>query len=112
MLRRISSRLSPDQTRNAIAKLAKEVARVVTISNAESEIETAVTYTEVVPSPEDTQHVVVEEFGTSMALNGEFDQHSWSFDVTQVFVDDERAHLPIHKLINFGPDQQQPKPYR
>lgn len=108
MLRRISSRLSPDQTRNAIAKLAKEVARVVTISNAETtQSESAVTYTEVVPSPEDAQRVVVEEFATSGPLSGEGDHHSWSFDFTHVFVDDERVHMPIHKLINFGPDQQQ-----
>lgn len=39
MLRKISSRLSPDEARNAIAKLAKEVARVVSINvSSDSEI--------------------------------------------------------------------------
>jgi hypothetical protein len=37
MLRKISSRLSPDEARNAIAKLAKEVARLMTISTPETE---------------------------------------------------------------------------
>lgn len=40
MLRKISSRLSPDEARNAIAKLAKEVARVVSLTVA-SDGETA-----------------------------------------------------------------------
>lgn len=37
MLRKISSRLSPDEARNAIAKLAKEVARLMTITTPETE---------------------------------------------------------------------------
>lgn len=71
-----------------------------------------------------TEHHVVaakEELdlvATSMPLNvdgeGGSGGRGWSFDMTQLtqlFFDDERADIPLHKLINFGPDQQQPKLY-
>lgn len=175
MLRKISSRLSPDETRNAIAKLAKEVARVVVINVSPSEttkrkevdraaaqkahdlvqqkshesgqselqelqemremqelrelqeldysdgrqaasrtqhFETgasaAITYTETIP---ETQYVVEESdlVATSMPLIAGCEGGSGgSFDAAQAFFDDDRAHVPLHKLINFGPDQSRP----
>ena len=170
MLRRISSRLSPDEARNAIAKLAKEVARLVSI-NGSSDAET--TKRKVVdraavekaiellgqqkvqdpePEPEaeatpkvevrlesalQTQHLEAsgsgssiityterleenvecleerivaehnfEEVATPMPLQmggeGGSGGHSWSFNLSRMFIPDDNAIVPLHKLINFG----------
>lgn len=154
MLRKISSRLSPDEARNAIAKLAKEVARVVSI-NVSSDSETAkrkevdraaaekaiellqqkaeapepaepeavrseselqaqhleagssdsgITYTEFLQ--ENVATVNFEEVATPMPLQiggeGGSGGHSWSFNLSRMFIPDDNANVPLHKLINFG----------
>ncbi|KAG0585145.1 hypothetical protein M758_3G262600 [Ceratodon purpureus] len=162
MLRKISSRLSPDEARNAIAKLAKEVARVVSI-NVSSDAETAkrkevdraaaekaiellqqkaedpghakaeakqkavlleselqtqhletgstssgITYTELLE--ENIATVDFEEMATPMPLQagGEAGSggHSWSFNLSRMFIPDDNATVPLHKLINFGSESK------
>ena len=132
MLKRISSQLSPDEARSAIAKLAKEVARVVINSTSDGEtikrkevdraaalkahelvqikaeeplpkpefqalhLESAtsvVTYTEQLN--ENILEFYEEEIATPMALTeGGSGGHSCSFDLSQVFLNDDLAGIP------------------
>jgi hypothetical protein len=132
MLKRISSQLSPDEARSAIAKLAKEVARVVINSTSDGEaikrkeVDRAaamkahelvqIKAEEPFPVPEFQAHRLAtagssvtyteqldenifvledEEMATPMPLaEGCSGGHSCSFDLSQVFLNDDLAGIP------------------
>nr|AMT92114.1 dehydration-responsive element-binding protein 5-6 [Syntrichia caninervis] len=111
MLKKISSRLSPDATRNAIAQLAKEVAALQAVVRTQKlETETSgVTYTEILQEQVATVMDCEEEeaVATTMPLQaadegGSGSGYSWSFDLRTIFTADDNANVPLHKLINFG----------
>lgn len=132
MLKRISSQLSPEEARSAIAKLAKEVARLE-VSKRESEVDhTAMQHHELVqPQAFQPEVAQIQRFASTEIPSNVYTEQleeniecamevatprpigagggpgcrSWSFHLSDVILDDELTDIPLLNLDTPSFDQ-------